>query len=200
MTTTTAQPARRRLPYWVRWLHLYGSMLGLMATMLFAVTGLTLNHADWFENGEPTVRSLTGTLPAAALVGEIDKLVVAETLRAAHTLRGSVSEFAVDEDQCLIVWKGPGYSADATVERATGAYRLEEQRRGWVAVLDDLHKGRDSGPTWSLVVDVSAVLLALIAGTGLWLLFYLKKRLRYGLLVALVGTVALLFAFVFGVP
>ena len=33
----------------------------------------------------------------------------------------SVGEFAVDDEECLIVWKGPGYSADATVARATGA-------------------------------------------------------------------------------
>ncbi|MCB9886387.1 MAG: PepSY-associated TM helix domain-containing protein [Planctomycetes bacterium] len=200
MTDTSSRSTRRRLPYWVRWLHLYGSMLGLMATLLFAVTGLTLNHADWFESGEPSLRSLEGSLDPAALRDPVDKLAVAEALRAAHALRGSVGEFAVDDEECLIVWKGPGYSADATVARATGAYRLEEQRRGFVAVLDDLHKGRDSGPTWSLIVDVSAMLLTLIAATGLWLLFYLKKRLRNGLLVALVGTVLLVAAFALGVP
>jgi len=37
-----------------------------------------------------------------------------------------------------------------------------------------LHKGRDSGPIWSVLLDVSAILLTLIAVTGLALLFYLK--------------------------
>jgi hypothetical protein len=199
--TEGRQPAHggRRLPQWVRWLHLYGSMLGLAATLLFAVTGLTLNHAEWFESGEPAVRSLQGTLPTKALADPVDKLVVAETLRAAHGLRGMVTDFTVDEAECIVVWKGPAYSADATIERATGRYRLEEQRRPLLALLDDLHKGRDCGPVWGFVIDASAVALVLLSATGLWLLLYLKKRVRNGLLVALAGTAALIAAFAFGV-
>ena len=35
-----------------------------------------------------------------------------------------------------------------------------------MALLDDLHKGRDCGPVWSFVIDASAVVLAarLLAG------------------------------------
>ena len=68
-----------------------------------------------------------------------------------------------------------------------------------MAVLDDLHKGRDSGPLWSMVIDASAVVLAFLSLTGLWLLLYLKKRRRTGLWVALAGTIALVLAFVGGV-
>lgn len=200
MTDSPAPPKHRRLPFWVRWLHIYGSMFGLCATLLFAVTGLTLNHADWFESAEPSVRTFDGALPAAMLSPQVDKLAVAEHLRTTHALRGAVTEFAVDQEECLVVWKGPGYSADATIARTDGTYHVEEARRGWVAVLDDLHKGRDSGPAWSFVVDASAVVLTFLSLTGLWLLFYLKKRRRSGLAVALLGTIALLAAFAFGVP
>lgn len=189
----------RRLPQWIRWLHLYGSMLGLCATLLFAVTGLTLNHADWFEGGEPAVRTLTGTLEPKLLAEPVDKLAVAESLRSRHELQGTVSEFAIDDAECLVVWKGPAYSADATLVRATGTYTLEESRRPLLALLDDLHKGRDCGPVWAFVIDASAVVLAFLSLTGLWLLLYLKKRVRNGLLVALVGTVALVAAYALGV-
>ena len=185
----------RRLPQWIRWLHIYGSMLGLCATLLFAVTGLTLNHAEWFESGEPAVRSLTGALDKALLGATVDKLAVAETLRDRHGLKGKVSEFAIDDAQCLVVWKGPAYSADATIERGDGSYQLEESRRPLMALLDDLHKGRDCGPVWSFVIDASAVALTFLSATGLWLLFYLKKKRRTGLVVALVGTVLLLLGF-----
>lgn len=194
-----AQPSGRVLPRWVRWLHIYGSMLGLCATLLFAVTGLTLNHAEWFESGEPVVRSLDGTLPTTLLAGGVDKLAVAETLRAHHALRGMVTSFEVDDAQCTVIWKGPAYSADATIERADGRYRLEESRRPLMALLDDLHKGRDCGPVWSFVIDASAVVLAFLSLTGLWLLFYLKKKRRSGLVTALVGTIVLVVAFAFGV-
>lgn len=201
---TDAPPGRpsggRRLPQWIRWLHLYGSMLGLGATLLFAVTGLTLNHAEWFEAGDPVVRTLDGSLPVAHLAGDVDKLTVAEELRAAHGLRGKVAEFAAEADECLVVWKGPAYSADATIERATGKYHIEEARRPVMALLDDLHKGRDCGPVWGFVIDAAAVVLAFLSATGLWLLLYLKKRVRNGLLVALLGTVTLVAAYAFGVP
>lgn len=199
MSEGDARAGGRPWPRWVRWLHIYGSMLGLAATLLFAVTGLTLNHADWFESKEPTVRAFAGELPAPLLADAVDKLAVAERLRAAHRLQGMVTEFLVDDAQCLVVWKGPGYAADATIERADGRYRIEEQRRGLWAVLDDLHKGRDCGPVWSLVIDVSAVALAFLSITGLWLLLYLKKRRRAGLLTALVGATAVVAAFAFGV-
>lgn len=190
----------RRLPQWIRWLHIYGSMFGLCATLLFAVTGLTLNHADWFEAGEPVVRTLEGTLATKDLANDVDKLAIAENLREAHHLRGKVAEFAVEDDECIVVWKGPAYSADATIERATGRYRIEESRRPVMALLDDLHKGRDCGPVWAFVIDAAAVVLTFLSVTGLWLLLYLKKRLRSGLVVALVGTIVMVAAFVVGVP
>ena len=199
MSDAAAPSGSRPWPRWIRWLHLYGSMLGLMATLLFAVTGFTLNHADWFERKEPFVREFAGALPQELLTPQVDKLAVAERLRAAHRLQGAVGEFLVEDDACVVVWKGPGYSADATIARADGSYRVEEARRGWMAVLDDLHKGRDSGPVWSLVIDASAVVLTFLSLTGLWLLLYLKKRRRTGLVTALVGTLALVAAYAFGV-
>lgn len=195
MSEATAPRGGRRLPQAIRWLHIYASMLGLCATLLFAVTGLTLNHADWFESGEPTVRALDGELPAATVTGAVDKLAIAEELRARHGLKGRVGEFAVQDDECLVIWKGPGYSADATITRATGKYHIEESRRTWMAILDDLHKGRDCGPGWGIVIDVSAIALAFLSVTGLWLLFYLKKRRRNGLLVAIAGTVVVVVAY-----
>lgn len=190
---------RRRLPQLVRWLHIYLSMVAFAATLLFAVTGLTLNHAEWFEGGEPAVRIVEGSLPPTGLAGAVDRLAVAEELRARHGIRGRVAEFAVEDEECLVLWKGPGYSADVVVQRATGAYRVEESRRSLFAVLDDLHKGRDCGPVWSVVIDAAAVLLAVLSATGLWLLCYLKKRRASGLVVGAVGALAVVALWAFGI-
>ena len=77
--------------------------------------------------------------------------------------------------------------------------RVTEERQGVFAVLDDLHKGRDTGPVWSAVVDISAALTALASVTGLLLLFYVKRRRARGLLAALAGTALLAAAFLLGV-
>jgi len=53
--------------------------------------------------------------------------------------------------------------------------------------LNDLHKGRDTGGKWSAVIDLSAVLMALVSLTGLTLIFFLNKRRWFGLLIAVMG-------------
>lgn len=168
---TDAPPGRpsggRRLPQWIRWLHLYGSMLGLGATLLFAVTGLTLNHAEWFEAGDPVVRTLDGSLPVAHLAGHVDKLTVAEELRAAHGLRGKVAEFAVEADECLVVWKGPAYSADATIERDTGRPHRRGAAPGHGAARRPAQGARLRPRRRGFVIDAAAVVLAFLSATGL---------------------------------
>ncbi len=92
-------------------------------------------------------------------------------------------------------FKGLGTSADAVIDREAGTYRLRQSFHGLVAVLNDLHKGRDTGPVWSVVIDLSAALTTLISLTGLALIFYLKLRRRPGLVVALIGAVVVVAVF-----
>lgn len=181
---------KKRTAAWSRWLHVYLSMLSFVVVLFFAVTGLTLNHADWFD-GPPTETKRTGTLPAAwvnvADTARINKLAVVERLRSQYALRGAVSEFEVQDDQCAVSFKGPGYSADAFINRQDGTFELTELRQGLGAVLNDLHKGRDSGPGWSWVIDLSAGFLTLVSLSGLVMLFFLKNKRVRGFLVAILG-------------
>ena len=98
------------------------------------------------------------------------------------------------------MFKGPGYSADVFIDRNSGAYTLTEIKTGAVAILNDLHKGRDSGTAWSWVIDISAVLMIFVSVTGLALLFYLKKRRRSGLIVTLAGFLLLVLVWAIWVP
>lgn len=190
---------KRWLPQLVRSLHIWLSMIAFGATMLFSITGLTLNHAEWFESAEPHVVRVDGELDVGALRGEPDRLRIAEDLRERHGLRGRVTQFEVDERELFVLWKTAGYSADVIVDRDTGRYEGEVARRGFWAIVDDLHKGRDCGPVWSLVVDVAAVLLTVLSATGLWLLLYLKKRLRTGILLGFLGGATVAISYVFTV-
>jgi hypothetical protein len=62
-------------------------------------------------------------------------------------------------------------------------------RFGFIAVLSDLHKGRDTGRTWSALIDCAAGSMTLVALTGLTLIFYLTKRRASGLLIFAAGAV-----------
>lgn len=168
-----------------RWLHTYLSMVSFAIVLFFAVTGLTLNHAEWFASQQKTVER-SGTLPLDWLKDESHKLEVVEKLRA-EGVHGAVSDYRVDDQQIAVSFKAPGYSADTFVDRATGRYQLTITNNGVVAVLNDLHKGRDSGKAWSWVIDVSAVLLTLVSLSGLLLLFFVYKRRLSGLIVGVAG-------------
>ena len=49
---------------WVRWVHVYTSMISLLVVLFFGLTGITLNHPDWTFGGSATKDTHTGTLPA----------------------------------------------------------------------------------------------------------------------------------------
>ncbi len=77
---------------------------------------------------------------------------------------------------------------------------MTETYHGFIALINDLHKGRDTGPVWSALIDVSAGLMTLISLSGLVLLFYLKLRRVSGLVVALAGTALVIVLYRWWVP
>ena len=186
-----------------RWLHTYLSMVSFVVVLFFAVTGITLNHAEWFD-GKQVETKREGKIPLAwvhtADTAQIKKLEIVEFLRKNYHVQGYVSDFLIDEQQCAVSFKGPGYSADAFINREDAALRFTELRLGLVAVLNDLHKGRDSGKGWSWIIDVSAGLLTLVSLTGLVMLFFLKRKRTGGLLLALAGGLVCCLIYYYLVP
>jgi hypothetical protein len=180
----------RKTAMLIRWLHIYLSMISFALVLFFAVTGLTLNHADKFT-GELHTQQRKGKLDTAWTTGKdttrINRLAIVEQLRSTNGIHGSLNDFRIDEDQITIAFKGPGYAADVFVSRATGAYDLTVTTTGWIGIVNDLHKGRDTGSNWSLFIDIAALLLALVSLTGLVLILFLKKRRLSGLAVAAAG-------------
>ena len=207
--TSAAAPRTARVqsnPFWKRqlmivsrWLHIYLSMVSFGIVFFFAATGLTLNHGDWFTHQQRTVQ-VRGTLNPKYLAKDVSKLEVVEHLRNVHGIHGSVKDFRVEDTDCSVAFKGPGYAADVLIQRATGRYELTETRMGLVAILNDLHKGRDSGTVWGVVIDISAILMTLVSFTGLLLIFFLQKKRLSGLLAASAGAVLCYLAYLAWVP
>ena len=93
----------------------------------------------------------------------------------------------VDDEQIAVNFKGPGYTSDAVIDRASGSYDVTETRMGWGAVINDLHKGRDAGRAWATLIDAAAVFMTLVSVTGLSLIFFLAKWRRSGLVMLAAG-------------
>ncbi|HWF47319.1 MAG TPA: PepSY-associated TM helix domain-containing protein [Bryobacteraceae bacterium] len=181
---------KRKMAQWSRWLHIYLSMVSFAILFFFAATGITLNHQDQLT-GEARTYRYHGTMNMAWVKPpaskDVAKLEIVEYIRKTNGIRAAVSDFRVDDNQLQVSFKGPGYEADAFIDRGTGKYEVTESRMGVIAILNDLHKGRDTGGAWSKVIDVSAVLMCLVSMSGLVLIFFLHKRRASGLLALAIG-------------
>lgn len=182
--------AKKKIAKISRWLHIYLSMVSFAVVLFFSITGLTLNHADFFA-GKTITSKDTGRIDLSWVnvqdTNKIAKLSIAEYFRNKHHTKGAVSDFRIDDSQVSVSYRGPGYEGDAYINRETGAYELSQTRGSFVAFMNDLHKGRDTGKTWSWVIDVSAIFLVLISLTGLVLLLFLKKKRTSALLLLVIG-------------
>ena len=192
---------KRRLAKYSRWLHIYVSMTSFVIVFFFAVTGWTLNHADRFS-GRERLRKASGTVDTKWTGSGADaaKAEIADAIRRGSGVHGAVTDYRVDDDAVSVTFKGPGYSADAQIDRKTGRYELTESRLGLVAVLNDLHKGRDSGAVWNAVIDISAGLLTFIALTGLVLIYYIHKHRLAGVILLMAGAALSAMLYLIWVP
>ncbi|MGI4852428.1 MAG: PepSY-associated TM helix domain-containing protein [Janthinobacterium lividum] len=192
---------RRQTAIVSRWLHIYLSMVSFAVVLFFAVTGWTLNHAEALSHGEK-ITNLNGTLTPQELgpKDNPDKLAIVEHIRTAHGIHGAVADMRVEDDQITFSFRGPGYSADTTVDRAVGTYQVVETRAGFVAVMNDLHKGRDTGKVWGWVIDISAMLLTLVSLSGLVLIFFVYKKRLSGLILAAAAALVCLLLYRVYVP
>ena len=173
--------------FWLRTLHQWhwiSSAVCLIGMLLFAATGITLNHAAKIE-ATPQVDNRQLELPAAVL----DQLGTREDgdaplPRAARqwldaeldiSIGGRAAEWSPEE--IYLSLPRPGGDAWLSIDRESGAVEFESTSRGAVSYLNDLHKGRNAGPAWGWFLDVFAVACLVFCITGLFLL-HLHARQR----------------------
>lgn len=175
----TAQ--RQRRSFWLKTLHQWhwvSAALCLIGLILFALTGITLNHASQIKT-TPQVVSLKATLPEpllaalAAAPQEGTAALPAELsawLRAEWSLQSAQREAEWSADEVYLSLPRPGGDGWLSVDRVTGEMEYEQTDRGWISYFNDLHKGRNAGPMWGWFIDLFALACLVFAITGLFLL------------------------------
>ena len=179
----------RFITHWGLLIHIYVSMAGFALTLLFAITGLTLNHQD-FGAGEPVMTTSTVDMPAD-LASRGGEDVVGPWLKGHLNLRTPVSDYREDDQQIQATFAAPGHRTVVTIDRAMHSGRVESEMRGMLGTLDDLHKGFDSGPVWYWIIDLTAVLLTVSAVSGMMTLAGLRHRRAMGFLMGGLGLATL---------
>jgi hypothetical protein len=182
-----------------RTLHIYLTMLAFLLMLFFAVTGFVLNHEDWFTQGSGSHRDVHGTIAVASLAGP-DRLAVVEALRSSFGAIGAVSTFDVDTNSIHVEMKGPGRQVDAEINRQTGATDVSIELKGLAVRMDDLHRGKDSGKAWSVIIDASALLLLIGSLTGIIMWFTLPRRRKLGMISLVAGIAVCVAIYMVWVP
>lgn len=195
--------------WWFKQLHTWhwiSAAISMVGMLVFAVTGITLNHADIIA-AKPSVVDKSGTLPPSLLrmlkaaPATSDAALPPPVARAVSQSvgldpSGRAGEWS--DDEVYVAMPRPGGDAWVSVNRTTGAIQSETTYQGVIALLNDLHKGRNTGFAWRLFIDVFAGAAIVFTLTGLLLLqLHAKNRKSTWPLVAAGFAVPLILFLVF---
>ncbi|HSW11431.1 MAG TPA: PepSY-associated TM helix domain-containing protein [Solimonas sp.] len=176
-----AKQGQQRRAFWLKHLHQWhwiSSALCLIGMILFAATGITLNHASQIE-AKAAVLSQKAQLPEplrATLEGAQTEGKAPLPAELVHWLQ---QQWSLEAEQVEAEWSDgeiylslprPGGDAWVSIELEDGAVEYEQTDRGWISYFNDLHKGRNAGAAWSWFIDVFAVASLVFCITGLCLL------------------------------
>lgn len=193
---------RKRWRAWLRALHRDAGYLAVGLTVIYAVSGIAINHIeDWNPNFETVSQThqLTGEIPprdealedenaTAAARHVMDQVGVSGDPRDAYWVTDDQLEISLD-NRSLIVDAGSGTVFDEG-----------EQPRFFLRVANWLHYNRGKA-AWTYIADFYAVFLLFLAISGM---FMLKGRLglrgRGAILVAVGAGVPILYVTLAGGP
>lgn len=184
-----AATAQRRADWMrliTRW-HWISSALCLVGMLFFALTGITLVHAERLES-----RAATTTSREAAVPGDVMQALNLPSPPADNTVPPALVRWldqtwhipvvpkAVEwgPDELFLDLKRPGVDAAVTIDLRQAVARYEAVDRGWVAYFNELHRGRNAGPVWAGFLTVFGVVCVIFSLTGL-LLLQMHARARW---------------------
>lgn len=175
----TALSLATRRSRWLKQLHAWhwiSSAVCLVGMLLFAFTGITLNHAGEIE-AKPQIKTVTGTLPAPMLAQVVDAADQAGLPPAVVAWLGDgfsvpagqgASEWSADE--FYLSMPRPGGDAWLRIDLNSGEFEYELTDRGWISWLNDLHKGRHTGEAWRWFIDIFSLACLVFSLSGLLIL------------------------------
>lgn len=180
------------------WVSSAGCLLGML---LFAFTGITLNHAADISS-KPKVLNIEGELTADELLvlqsqNEQSRLFLSRLFKQKRVAI-HFEQAQWDEEEIYLAMPAPGSDAWLSIDLHSGEYLYERTDRGLIAYLNDLHKGRNTGFAWKVFIDVFSLACLVFSLTGLLLLLrYNKARPSTGPLLGLGLLIPLLIILLF---
>lgn len=219
-------PIRRWIWKITRTAHLYSTLLGVTLLTFFAVTGFMLNHEHWFIDQHKEPRTAEGSVQPE-MFEPINVLAFENMLRRDYGATGPLEPVDLEDNPLQFRFLRPGRRVEARisrpeeqpppdddkpadekppdagmaqpVEKPAGKVEVVYYDDGTPGILVDLHKGKNTGRAWKLVIDAVCILMVIVAITGLvlWSSLRGRSRLNYVMFVLGIGVgFAVYFVFV----
>jgi len=156
----------------LRQIHIYCSLICCTLLLVFALTGISLNHRDLFE-GNAKIQIYQ--LPLVQInAPEIERVLS----RVGVVL--SQPEILILVNQREYQQRTPGKRLELYIESTSEQNQLmiEAVDLGLVGRLNELHQNRYTSMLWQIISDLCGVIFILISATGIWLSLRDKKHRR----------------------
>jgi hypothetical protein len=179
----------RRFRKWCRTFHRELGYLAVGLTLVYAVSGIVVNHAHhWDANYERTAAVLSIAPPGTGATEEIEPLV----LQRLALDRPVKNTWRAGPELLQVFLEGEGYDVNlVTGEVVHHAFR----KRPLLFDLNFMHLNSGKGP-WTGIADAYAGILVVMAVTGPWLVRGRKGlKGRGGLLMGLGIMLPFVYAF-----
>ena len=213
MTYKRKKNTRKSFYYYCRLLHIYSSTALFTLLMFFCLSGFFLNHLDSF-GGQYTDEQIEIALTEFGVgftQDELDSIaqgkgskpleqILAGLHGYGHLPKAKSVEADVEMGELIIDFDLPAGYATAVISVESQMLVLDYRQGDWLAVINDLHKGRHTGAVWSWVIDLSALLMILFALTGLVILFQNRRQRGIATWLLIAGSVTPLIIYIAGVP
>lgn len=194
-TLTPAMQINKSTLSFSRLIHVYVSMALLSLLLFFSVTGITLNHPEWFRDSKADIveralmidLSMIKNPPLTPL--QIVNVSTAIEQKLSVSLNNTILESS--QDELFFSIKRAGKNTAITLDLVSGELFFEETDYGWWALMNDLHKGRNTSVFWGWIIDITSLLCILFALSG-FILAMPQRRFNRTLTVSLTVTVAMI--------
>jgi len=187
------KPSKKTLNV-TRLIHVYVSMALLTLLVFFSVTGITLNHPEWFSSHQAQVIEKELTIDRIAnlaiknnSITNVQQQTITKEVETAFSISLVNINAELMSGELFYSIKQAGKSASIAIDLETGDVFYEQTHYGWWAVLNDLHKGRNTSKFWGWIIDLSSVLFIIFSISG-FILAMPQKRFRRTLSLSLCST------------
>lgn len=185
-------------------LHGYLSAAAFLLLMFFAASGLLLNHPSWFgaerQDAEPIIVALDFASLQSAQSSETPERAFEELVRNATRVQGQLKDASISDSDAMLRFAGVKGGTDIFIDFELAEAEVETSKANLTSIIHDLHRGKDAGKVWKLMIDITAILILAMSVIGLILFFSLRFRLGNAMRIMGATLILLVGLFVFFVP